>query len=215
MSAASQRAKAHKQNKSSGTQTFSDNGLSSQIAAIQGQIQGATVPGADETALSTSLGNIQGASAVGQANAQDPTKNPVALGFQTGQAAAIDTQANAASVPLTQRLALLQSNRKANLDAYNTNLGFMQDKYNQENTAFNDKQSQANAQAIAKINANQRMTYGTDVLNASTNRSNATIAAANTRQDKQIAAQQKLQAQKDAAAALRAKNKGGNPFAKK
>ena len=99
---------------------------------------------------STSLGNIKGASALGQANAQDPTKNPVALGFQTGQAAAIDTQANAASVPLTERLALLQSNRKAQLDSYSTQLGFQQDKYNQENADWKANQAQKSAQEIAK-----------------------------------------------------------------
>lgn len=160
MSKASQRAKQHKQNVKNGTQTFNDAGLSAQIAALQGQIKSATVPGADETALSTSLGNIQGASAVGQANAQDPTKNPVALGFQTGQAAAIDTQANAASVPLTERLALLQSNRKAALDAATAGLGFSQNQYDTESSAFNNQQIE-NARAksavdVAKVNAGSR-----------------------------------------------------------
>ena len=141
---------------------FKDSGLSSQIAALQGQIQGFTNPGADETALSTSLGNIKGASAVGQANAKDPTLNPVALGFQTGQAAAIDTQANAASVPLTERLALLQANRKAALDAANTSLGFKQNQYDTESSAFNNQQIE-NARAksatdVASINAGKKAT---------------------------------------------------------
>lgn len=196
MSAASRRAKAHKQTVKNGTQTFNNKNLSNQISALQSQITagaapsaaetdyqnkitGATAPAADETALSTSLGNIKGASALGQANAIDPLKNPVALGFQTGQAGAIDTQANAASVPLTERLALLQQNRRTALEGYNTgltnarsnremtnsgsatNLGFKQNQYDTESANFMTQQAQKQALAVAK--ANNKAKASTDV----------------------------------------------------
>ena len=149
MATAHQRAVANK-NK---LPTFQDKTLSKQMDALQGQITTLSSPTADETALQTQAGNIKGSAAMGMAQAQDPTQNPVALGFQTGQAAAIDRQAQAATVPLTTRLALLQSQRADQMKGLQSNLSYDQSKFNTENADWQKQQAAQSAQAIAKTRA--------------------------------------------------------------
>ena len=125
-------------------------GVPDQIKALQGTLSGLQAPSADETGVSNQLAGITSSSALGQANVQDPTKNPVAMGFQTGQAAAISKQAEAASVPLSQRLALLQQQRQSAIDVNKTNLGFAQDAYNKKLADYEAKQQQKSTQKVGK-----------------------------------------------------------------
>lgn len=138
-----------KKSKSSGT--FKDAGLSKQIEALQGQIKTLSAPTAEEQGLSTQMGNITSSAALGTAQAQDPRLNPVALGFQTGQAAAISRQAEAATVPLRERLALMQQSRQTALSGAEKGLGFAQEYYAKKQAAFEKQQALKSAQKIAKL----------------------------------------------------------------
>lgn len=140
--------KSSKKSKDSGT--FKDKNLSKQIESLQSKVLGYTAPTAEETGVSTQLGNITGSSALGQAAAQDPTKNPVAMGFQTGQAAAIQRGAEAQSVPLRERLALMQASRQTAMEGATKELGFASDRYASEQLAFEKSQALKSAQKIAK-----------------------------------------------------------------
>jgi len=140
--------------------TYKDKALSSQIEALQGQIQGLSGPTAEETGLSTQMGNLTSSAALGTAQAQDPRLNPVAMGFQTGQAAAISGQAEAAQVPLRERLALMQQSRQTALSGAEKGLGYVQDKFTAGQTAFDKAQALKSAQTV------QKMKSATDIQKA-------------------------------------------------
>ena len=140
------------------TSNFADKSLTSQMDALNTTISGLQAPSADETGVSTQLANLTSSSALGQAAAQDPTKNPVSMNFQTGQAKAIQDQANAQSVPLSQRLALLQAQRQSSLDVDKSNMSYLQSKYTAEQSDFEKQQALKNQLAIANVNAQAKTT---------------------------------------------------------
>jgi hypothetical protein len=130
--------------------------ISDQIAAMQNTITTDSSMSAGETQADQSLANLTSSSALGQSDAMDPVKNAVSMNFQTGQAAAIQSQANAQAVPLEQQLQILQQQRADKMQGDVTNLGSLENTYNTEQQAqLQEDLEKSKEKAAAKLQASQ------------------------------------------------------------
>jgi len=126
--------------------------LDTQIQAMQKQYTDLLAPSADETSYDTQLKNLESSTALGMQETADPRVNPVSMNFVTGQQGAIERRAQAMATPIKNNLALAQAKRQAALDTQKTNLGFLQDKYNLEQTKLADERNFQQQREMEQLN---------------------------------------------------------------